>query len=783
MPTQPSALGEMWESEGMSVLLEHLMNRGQREEQEIAGMYEWFNRQVYHYIQQGMDVDDAVRTVQNQLQTTPGWEQMQEKIANRAPHLLGETADGQMGLVYQIPWDLMLMREQTEQQKEIVEFSHLLGIDELREKFGLQAAQIETNHDHERFMAQFLAGLDRETMRMDKELSQANQKELMRLDGNIQKALQSANIEELYEAKRGLEEFLGEMGLEHMREEHMLNLDIQSHMSMLRQDEAVLSLDHQRQLRNLDALIRSRELARIHGHEEDMKLLDEQIQERLLLFETEIIDPMRMDQRVALEEQLSAIEQQMQESLLYTKEEIQERLDKAQRMHERAMQADGQDHAWEMVAHQTELQKELIRTQVGLQFDSDWRLQERRGEQVIELEEAKDLITRAQMAIQHGNNEAMAELQGEIQLMLQNEAFTDTIVRDHLSHYMDVALRWVDAEATDAVQERQRLWEADQNDQQRELARDQMAQQWNMFEEELVRTDRQLDQADAKQEFFEWLSQQELGISREQLDIAWAELGLQERAIGVQERAQALREADRGFGGLDPTQVSEYFHTLAQVDLPPNVMPESRQYSQAYYDTVEMVTDAYRRQVEQGLIDEVPSRKQIMDDVYRLVSGGGVREIRFDPEDIEKGYVPESYSYRPDVEEEDRERDRLTFGGQEVHVFGRPDSPLRRGIEGVGQAFSYAMDPSEESPMADVLQRGGDRLQQELALGDFSGGARETGLRSSADLTFTEDGKVQIPLWQYLLLSPAERNIPGMLRQYEDEEDPRRPGTLGGGIQ
>jgi len=698
VPQQRSALGDIWESEGMSILLEHLMNRGQREEQEIAELYEWFNRQVYHNVQEGLDVDDAVELVRKQLQATPGWEDMQEKVANRAPHLLGETADGHTSLVYQIPWDLMLMREQTEQQKDLAEFSHLLGIDELREKFGLQAEQMEVNHDHERFMAQFLSDLDRETMELEIELTTDQQKELMRLDGDIQKALQSANIEELYEAKRGLEEFLGDMNLEHMHEEHLLNLDIQTHMSMLRQDEAVFSLDHERQLRNLDALIRSRELARIHGHEEDMMLLDSQIQENLLLFETEIIDPMRTEQKVELETQLAEIQQQMQESLLYTQEEIQERMDTAQRLHERAMQADDQDFQMEMAAYQTELQKELLETQIDLQFDADWRLQERRGEQAIELEEAKDVITRAQMAINHGNQKVMAELQGDIQLMLQDEAFQDTIVRDHLNHYMRIAERWVDAEATDAVQERQRIWEAEQNDLQRELSRDQMAQQWTMFEEELTRTDRQLDQADVQQEFYEWLSQKELAISREQLDIAWAELGLQERTIGLQERAQALRESDLGVT-VGPGELVEFFDTQINRYTQQHIAPGAEQYTEAFYNTLEFFLEQSQREMEQGLRSAPVSREDALDYVYRLVSGAGRRPILLHDDDYE--IAPDVYRV-PEVES-DEERKPLTLGGQEIHIFGEPDSPLRRGIDFVKEA----------PPLADVFR-------QELGSGNFS---------------------------------------------------------------
>src|SRR5690606_29220833 len=190
---------------GLSTLLQVLLLQKEKEQEIANQVYEATNWRIYDLVtNQGFDVADAVDLVRTELESHPQWEQIRRAMETYTPHAIGTDGEGRVTFKYTPPRDILIMQAETEQNREIMNHQAELEAKADYRRYGLEEDRTKLNHGLNVEMTYLVNRLERENM----ELSLEHQKELRRLEHELNQALLSFDLETTHRLSLEMEQFL-----------------------------------------------------------------------------------------------------------------------------------------------------------------------------------------------------------------------------------------------------------------------------------------------------------------------------------------------------------------------------------------------------------------------------------------------------------------------------------------------------------------------------------------------------------------------------------------------
>ena len=420
VPEQPSLVQEM--APGISNLIQVLLLQREKEQEIANQVYEATNWRIYDLVaNQGFDVADAVDLVRADLESHPNWEQIRKSMETYTPHAIGTDGEGKVTFKYTPPRDILIMQAETEQTQAVN--THLAELEATADyrRFGLDIDRAKFDHGLNVEMTYLVNRLERENM----ELSLEHQKELRRLEHELNKALLAFDLEETHRLTLEMEQFLHELGLEDMAENFKYQTMLNAQLGAIEEGHMLVDRETRSFLQNQANTL---ELARMYaaqGLEERSAEFYEQLERDRELWREEMITKPAEERAEAAQARLMELENSLQEGRIVLEADQTLRVQDAQNTHELLKQAIAHGNEQEILRLQSELQKEIIALEVELQLGS-----------AKELEEFRNVLVQANMELEYGYTENLETHRANLQYLLQSNLITDQAALDILQDYL-----------------------------------------------------------------------------------------------------------------------------------------------------------------------------------------------------------------------------------------------------------------------------------------------------------------------------------------------------------
>ncbi len=540
---------------GISTLLQVLLLQREREQEVANQVYEATNWRIYDLVtNQGFDVADAVDLVRAELESSPQWDTIRRAMETYTPHAIGTDGEGRVTFKYTPPRDILIMQAETEQTREVN--NHLAELEATAEyrRYGLDIDRAEFDHGLNVEMTYLVHRLERENM----ELSLEHQKELRRLEHELNQAMLSFNLEETHRLTLEMEQFLHDLGLEDMAQEFQYQTMLNAQLGEIEEGHMLVDRETRAYLQNQANTL---ELARMYaaqGLEEKSAQFYDQLERDRELWREEMITKPAEERAEAMQSRLMELDNKLQEGRIVLEADQNLRIQDARNTHELLQQAIAHGNEQEILRLQSELQREIIALEVELQLGS-----------AKELEEFKNLMIQANMELEYGYTENLATHQANLQYLLQSRLITDqgamNIIEDYQRHLNSLEYLKQQGAQDIELQEHHQRFQAEQADIDRGLSQEIPREHWTtLFNENLqARKDQvgELTEEDYQTAFYLTLDQ----ITK------WNEDGTSDR----EEKLPQLFQALQYFPQLDATKiVGEDVEFLESKGIIPPIQPQ-----------------------------------------------------------------------------------------------------------------------------------------------------------------------------------------------------------------
>lgn len=473
-PEQPSLVEEM--APGISNLIQVLLLQREREQEIANQVYEATNWRIYDLVtNQGFDVADAVDLVRAELESHPNWEQIRKSMETYTPHAIGTDGEGKVTFKYTPPRDILIMQAETEQNREIMNHQAELEAKADYRRYGLDIDRAKFDHGLNVEMTYLVNRLERENM----ELSLEHQKELRRLENELNQALLAFDLETTHRLSLEMEQFLHDLGLEDMAEEFKYQTMLNAQLGAIEEGHMLVDRETQAYLQNLANTLELARMKEAQGLEEESAKLYEQLARERELWREEMIVKPAEERAEAAQARLMELENSLQEGRIVLEADQTLRIQDAQNTHELLKQAIAHGNEQEILRLQSELQKEVIALEVELQLGS-----------AKELEEFKNILIQANMELEYGYTENLATHQANLQYLLQSKLITDqgvmNIIEDYINHFNSLEYLKQQGAQDIELQEHHQRFQAEQADKDRGLSQEIPRKHWtSLFDENL----------------------------------------------------------------------------------------------------------------------------------------------------------------------------------------------------------------------------------------------------------------------------------------------------------
>ena len=542
---------------GISTLLQVLLLQREKEQELANQVYEDTNWKIYDLVaNQGFDVSDAVDLVRAELESSPQWDTIRKAMETYTPHAIGTDGEGKVTFKYTPPRDILIMQAEAEQTRSINTHLAELEAEADYRRYGLDIDRAKFDHGLNVEMTYLVNRLERENM----ELSLEHQKELRRLENELNQALLAFDLETTHRLSLEMEQFLHDLGLEDMAEEFKYQTMLNAQLGAIEEGHMLVDRETQAYLQNQANAL---ELARMYaaqGLEEKSAQFYEQLERDRELWREEMITKPAEERAEAAQARLMELENSLQEGRIVLEADQTLRIQDAQNIHELLKQAIAHGNEQEILRLQSELQKEIIALEVELQLGS-----------AKELEAFKNVLIQANMELEYGYTENLATHQANLQYLLQSNLITDQaavdILRDYINHFNSLEYLKQQGAQDIELQEHHQRFQAEQADIDRGLARNIPREQWtSLFIQNLDTLKDQVGELtpeDYQTAFYLTLDQ----ITE------WNEDGTSDRAEKLPQLFQALQY----FPHLDEIKIAEEdVKLLESKGIIPPIQPQSK---------------------------------------------------------------------------------------------------------------------------------------------------------------------------------------------------------------
>lgn len=542
---------------GISTLLQVLLLQREREQELANQVYENTNWKIYDLVtNQGFDVSDAVDLVRAELESSPQWDTVRKAMETYTPHAIGTDGEGRVTFKYTPPRDILIMQAETEQNREIMNHQAELEAEADYRRYGLDEDRARFDHGLNKEMTYLVHELERENM----DLSLEHQKELIRLEDELNRAMLSFNLEETHRLSLEMEEFLHGLGLEDMAQEFQYQTMLNAQLGAIEEGHMLVDRETRAYLQNQANTLELARMKEAQGLEQESAEFYDQLERDRELWREERITKPAEERAEAAQSRLMELDNKLQEGRIILEGDQTLKLQDARNTHELLQQAIAHGNEQEILRLQSELQREIIALEVELQLGSS-----------MELEAFKNLMVQANMELEYGYTENLATHQANLQYLLQSNLITDqgamNILEDYLRHLNSLEYLKQQGAQDIELQEHHQRFQAAQADIDRGLSQEIPREHWtSLYNENLqARKDQigELSDEDYQTAFYLTLDQ----ITK------WNEDGSSDR----EEKLPQLFQALQYFPQLDATKiVGEDVEFLESQGIIPPIQPQLR---------------------------------------------------------------------------------------------------------------------------------------------------------------------------------------------------------------
>lgn len=453
---------------GISTLLQVLLLQKEKEKEMAEQVYEATNWRIYDLVtNQGFDVADAVDLVRSELESHPQWEQIRKSMETYTPYAIGSDGEGGVTFRYTPPRDILIMQAETEQNREIMNFQAELEAEADYRRYGLEIDRAKFDHGLNKEMTYLVHRLERENM----DLSLEHQKELVRLEHELNQALLSFDLETTHRLTLEMEQFLHDLGLEDMAEEFKYQTMLNAQLAAIEEGHMLVDRETKAFLQNQSHLLELARMKEAQGLEHESAQYYDQLERDRELWREEMITKPAEERAEAAQARLMELDNKLQEGRIVLEADQSLKLQNAQNTYELLKQAIAHGNDQEILRLQSELQKEIIALEVELQLGS-----------AKELEEFKNILIQANMELEYGYTENLATHQANLQYLLQSNLITDqgamNIIEDYIRHLNSLEYLKQQGAQDIELQEHHQRFQAEQAAIDRGLSQDIPREQW-----------------------------------------------------------------------------------------------------------------------------------------------------------------------------------------------------------------------------------------------------------------------------------------------------------------
>lgn len=554
-PQTPTAADSL--APGISTLLQVLLLQREREQELANQVYEDTNWKIYDLVtNQGFDVSDAVDLVRADLESSPQWDTVRKAMETYTPHAIGSDGEGGVTFRYTPPRDILIMQAETEQTQSVNNHLAELEAEADYRRYGLDENRAQFDHGLNKEMTYLVHGLERENM----ELSLDQQKELIRMEDELNRAMLSFNLEETHRLSKDMEQFLHGLGLEDMAQEFQFQTMLNAQLGAIEEGHMLVDRETRDYLQNQANTLELARMKSAQGLEQESAKFYDQLERDRELWRDERITRPAEERAEAMQSRLMQLDNSLQEGRIVLEGDQNLRVQDARNTHELLQQAIAHGNDQEILRLQSDLQREIIALEVELQLGSS-----------MELEAFKNLMVQANMELEYGYTENLATHQSNLEYLLRSNLITDqgamNMIEDYQRHLNSLGYLKQQGAQDIELQAHHQQFQATQADLDRGISQDIPREHWtSLYNENLqARKDQigELTDEDYQTAFYLTLDQ----ITK------WNEDGSSDR----EEKLPQLFQALQYFPQLDATRiVGEDTDLLESRGIIPPIQPQLR---------------------------------------------------------------------------------------------------------------------------------------------------------------------------------------------------------------